>query len=79
MLNKGDYVVILVDKKPAATCIRIKESAGGLVELEGDGAFLWRDDGSRIDPNAICQRIRKCEGRFCLNGRHTEERARKAN
>lgn len=76
MIRAGDYVlpVPLDDPRPVATCIRVARVGAGLVELEGDGAPEWREDGTRLNPAAPCQRLLRCEGRYCLNGRHTEER-----
>ncbi len=76
MIRAGDYVlpVPLDDPRPAATCIRVARVDAGLVELEGDGGPMWREDGTRLDPSAPCQLLQRCEGRYCLNGAHTEER-----
>ena len=54
MIRAGDYVlpVPLDDPRPVATCIRVARVDAGLVELEGDGAPLWREDGTRLNPAA---------------------------
>ena len=76
MIRAGDYVlpVPIDDPRPVATCIRVARVDAGLVELEGDGAPEWREDGTRLNPEAPCQRLLRCEGRPCFNGAHTEAR-----